>query len=348
MAWQDYTFSPFNWDGQNGTTEVPPGGVYPSYPSPYASQVLNVAAMPQGVEYEAYQVNWDWVNPYAYYGGNANDAVMALVAYPGATADADYYTPIYNQSNPPGGQGSIFTRPGGLGYGPWSLEVSGPIEADPGSYYVGGTPLAAQGWQNAYSYYDSTHYTNVTVKMYQKRDYLLQETFESGMPAGWTTGGNYSWYAPGSYNYTKGSGSALTVGDGNTIWDPDAWVNSAPFVVPGSNSEAVFDWCFYPDYTYLTDAGLEVRISTDGGQSWTQLFAWHNELGQGMARLRDYIPIGQYAGQTAMIQFWVHDFNHQYSGQDKGAWIDNFGITMPEPTSLVLLALGGLGLLRRR
>jgi len=317
--------------------------MYPSYPANYNAQVLNVAGVPAGVEYEHYEVQWDWINPYQNSGG-ASDALMALVSTAGATDPADWYTPVYNTSNPlpGGGEGSIFTRPFGLGYGPWHLEISGPMERDPGQYYIGGNPLTAMGWMNLWAYQDKTWYNNITVKLYEKRDYLWMERFENGMPAGWTTGGANPWVI-GNTNYTKGADYAMTGCENRA--NPDGWVATSPFVVP-AGAEAVFDYCYYPYATYVKDVWLQLDISTDGGTTWTNLWEFHNATEQGMARLHEFVDISAYTGQNAMLRFWNHD---QYNWSPfYGSWVDNFGVSMiPEPASLLLLSLG-LALLRRR
>jgi hypothetical protein len=110
----------------------------------------------------------------------------------------------------------------------------------------------------------------------------LDEDFNAGFPAGWTTidneGGSVIWTlnpADGEGNYTGASGTCASASSDNfgpAEFDTEMWTPT----ISGFGTNVVLSYVSnYQNFAFLDF--LDVDISTDGGTTWTTVLSWNED-----------------------------------------------------------------------
>jgi hypothetical protein len=139
------------------------------------------------------------------------------------------------------------------------------------------------------------------------------EDFESGIPAGWTTTGQWAhgnaaahssqyWTIPAHTQFIGINSDAAGNGTNVTGEVVTADIDLSSFTSPILS----FDALFLDGDLYGGDEVATVSISTDGGTTWTELL---NLEGTGNEWTGINIPISDYVGETVKLRFFYDDDN---------------------------------------
>ena len=128
--------------------------------------------------------------------------------------------------------------------------------------------------------------------------------------------------------YSFGGNKMIRLDNSNSHVTPGtALINTPPIELPGS---PLMEMSF--DYAHRADCGeFSVKISTDGGNTFTTLKSYSNTTGYGNYSYTDpgvfttdIIDLSTYAGQTVVLQFFAN------TNEQQGAiFVDNVVIRMP-------------------
>ena len=133
---------------------------------------------------------------------------------------------------------------------------------------------------------------------------FLFESFESWYPAGWDqiiTNGNYTWYQ-GNLDPYDGAADAMIEYDPALVPQSE-WMISPSIDLTGT-SEITLDFWFLTSYYWFVDpydnADMEVRVSTDDGDTWSDPIWTENDYGEfeNWTWYNVTLDLSAYAGET--------------------------------------------------
>jgi len=161
-------------------------------------------------------------------------------------------------------------------------------------------------------------------------------------------------------NLTISSGAQSTVTDANAKWHDasgaaeiqyvdasmeDEWMTSSAITLPSGTVKLRFDWLgsYYWHVDPNDGADVSVKVSTDGGSNWTDVWidddqAMIEAAGgpwpyDNFVQYTATVDISAYAGQSVMIAF-------QYLGDDGAQWkFDNISIFDLDPIDAELVSI---------
>jgi hypothetical protein len=150
---------------------------------------------------------------------------------------------------------------------------------------------------------------------------VINEDFNTWPPVNWTivngstSVGNQHWHSEGTTD--KYAAVQYDNGDG-VIHDQDEWLISPEFTVPVN---AFLNFVYHSNPYWMVDpnenADVNVKVSTDGGTTWTALWNENDTDFEYSVWTEEFVDLGDYVGQNVKIAF-------QYIGTD-ACWfyIDN-------------------------
>ncbi|MCB9853501.1 MAG: PEP-CTERM sorting domain-containing protein [Phycisphaerales bacterium] len=218
----------------------------------------------------------------------------------------------------------------------------------PGTYYLaidgfGTTANAAEGA------YDVDLTLDLFVPTCLGTDVLCEE-FEGGIPASWSTvdnlggAGTFGWDTTadtGRANETGGSGFAANMDSDFYNGSPNTAPYDGSLITPSFAIAGGYELSF--DYRHRNlGSNFEAILHTSGSGDVSLVSLLNAGNAGGSAGDSFSLDLSAFAGETATVEF-------RYSG-DSWDWysqVDNVRVT-PEPGTAMLLALGVVGLIRRR
>lgn len=133
-------------------------------------------------------------------------------------------------------------------------------------------------------------------------------------------------------NYTGGTGDAASVNsDATPFTDYDTELVSNPFSLQNQASASLDYLANFRNYVEGADT-LDVDITTDGGNSWTNLLSWSEDHGGFRSAPGEAVSIdlGAYLGEPDVQVRW-HYYNPNTGGDwDWYAQVDNVSLTAPD------------------
>jgi cysteine-rich repeat protein len=170
--------------------------------------------------------------------------------------------------------------------------------------------------------------------------YYSMEDFEGGCPAGWTLSGDWQCGTPSGVGPTAAHSGTLCLGtvisgSYNNGLNYATCTADSPAIALPAGAEPYLSFSLWLDTESGYD-GVNVKISTDGGNNFTQLTgvdppyvgtldgeeAWYgNQSSAGWQQVT--ADLAAYAGQNVVLRF---AFRSDFSGVDPGAYLDDVAV----------------------
>ena len=165
---------------------------------------------------------------------------------------------------------------------------------------------------------------------------VWSEDFDVGIPAGWTVvdnvGASLVWTdvisSGESANYTGGAGDAATVSsDHFGKYSFDTELRTPPFDLPSGPSAVLQYRANYQSMIHHDT--LDVDISTDGGDTWTNLLRWNEDHGPFRAAPGEMVEvdISPYLGMDGLMLRWRY-YDPRNDAWDWYAQIDDVSVVI--------------------
>ncbi len=278
--------------------------------------------------------SWLWLNNNDVNGGSIQlaDKTFSLI---GTTAD--YY--MFYYSEPSGNESTLYYSKSNnmLAKTEDTLIINGDTINSATDYTASGNaPLATKSTPTTETTSDTTTATTTTAK--SGSTILFSDNFDDGNADGWTVSGGHNgmpyWHVT---SYRKYSGSySLVFNDEkshnyiNRSSGASRSYGSAEFSVDLSSVSTAtleyYDWYEVEDLGYDNYDCMYVKISTDGGSTWTELR--ERDCGDGNQKTwtKQTIGISSYTGQVVKIRFYFDSRDEWYNNYE-GWYIDDVVVT---------------------